>query len=421
MEKIVIVGGGFAGLNLCKRLDPKKYEICLVDRNNFHCFPPLFYQIASSGLVAANICFPFRREFKKMRNVSYHMGHVKHIDLDAKCVTTSYETISYDRLVLAAGSTNNHFGMPNLPEETFGIKTVAEAMHTRDEILDRLERGALCSDRERRRQLLSFLVVGGGPSGVEIAGALGEMKKYILRKEYPELEPDDVTITLVEGTGTLLGAMSAKSRDEALRGLKELMVNVRLDTQVKDYTDKHVTFADGTREYYETLIWTAGVKGEPMPGIPDALVGRGGRIIVDEYNRVPGYEGSLYAVGDIALMATSGYPKGHPQMAQPAIQQARNLAKNLNDGNFSRKFVYKDKGAMATIGKNKAVADIGRMSFGGFFAWLLWMAIHLISILGMRNKLSVLMNWFWNYIFYSTSLRLLLRPTMYPLRRHWAD
>lgn len=421
MEKIVIIGGGFAGLNLFKKLDPHKYEICLVDRNNFHCFPPLFYQIASSGLVAANICFPFRREFKKMRNVSYHMGHVKHIDLQAKQVTTSYETIAYDKLVLAAGSTNNYFGMDHLPEETYGIKTVAEAAHTRDEILDRFERGAICPDRERRKQLLSFLVVGGGPSGVEIAGALGEMKRYILRKEYPELEPGDVTITLVEGTGSLLGAMSAKSRDKALQGLHELMVNVRLNTQLKDYSDKYVTFGDGSREYYETLIWTAGVRGEPMPGLPAELVGRGGRVIVDEYNRVPGYEDTLYAVGDIALMTTSEYPKGHPQMAQPAIQQARNLARNLNDGSFSHKFVYKDKGSMATIGKNRAVANIGKMSFGGWFAWLLWMIIHLISILGMRNKLSVLMNWFWNYMFYSTSLRLLLRPTKFPLRRHWAD
>lgn len=421
MEKVVIIGGGFAGLNLCKRLDPKKFEVCLVDRNNFHCFPPLFYQIASSGLVPANICFPFRREFKKMGNASYHMGHVKGINLAEKTVTTSYETIRYDRLVLAAGSTNNYFGMSGLSEETYGIKTVAEASHTRDEILDRFERGALCADKTRRRQLLSFLVVGGGPSGVEIAGALGEMKKYILKKEYPELEPDDVTITLVEGTSHLLGAMSRKSQRKALEGLRELMVNVRLNTMMKGYEDKYVTFADGHREYYETLIWTAGVKGEPMPGMPTDTVGPGGRIVVDEYNRVKGHEESVYAIGDIALMVCDGYPKGHPQMAQPAIQQARNLARNLNFGEFRSKFVYNNKGSMATIGKNKAVADLGRTSFGGFFAWLIWMIIHLISILGMRNKLSVLVNWFWNYMFYSTSLRLLLRPTKFPLRRHWGD
>ena len=421
MEKIVIIGGGFAGLNLVKRLDPGKYRISLVDRNNFHCFPPLFYQFASSGLVSANICFPFRREIKKMKNVSYHMGHVKQIDIAAKKVTTSYETLDYDRLIIAAGSTNNYFGMENLAEETFGIKTVAEAAHTRDEILDRLERGAICHDPERRRRLLTFLVVGGGPSGVEIAGAIGEMKKYILSKEYPELKPDDVTVTLIEAAPQLLGAMKKKSRDRAVKDLESLMVNVRLSTGLKSYENKYVTFADGHKEYYETLIWTAGVKGEPIPGLPPETIGRGNRIIVDEYNRVKGYEDSIMAVGDIALMQCEAYPNGHPQMAQPAIQQARNLAKNLNKGEFRHKFEYLDKGSMATIGKNRAVADLKGFSFSGFFAWLTWLFIHLISILGMRNKLSVMVNWFWNYLFYSTSLRLLLRPTRFPLRKHWGD
>ena len=229
-ERIVIIGGGFAGLNLAKHLDRDKFEVKIVDRNNFHCFPPLFYQIASSGLVSANISFPFRREIRNMAGVSYHMGHVKNIDLEHRRVTTSYETIDYDRLVIAAGSTNNYFGMDKLAEETYGIKTVAQAAHTRDEILDRFERGALCTDPERRRQLLSFVVVGGGPSGVEIAGALGEMKKYILSKEYPELKPEDVTITLIEGASTLLGAMRPKSQQKALEGLRDLMVNVRLNT-----------------------------------------------------------------------------------------------------------------------------------------------------------------------------------------------
>lgn len=419
-EKIVIIGGGFAGLNLVKHLDRAKFDVHLIDRNNFHCFPPLFYQIASSGLVSANICFPFRKEFKKLKHASYHMGHVKNIDLESKTVTTSYETVAYDKLVIAAGSTNNYFGMDNLGEDTFGIKTVAQAAHTRDEILDRLERGAMCTDRERRRQLLTFLVVGGGPSGVEIAGAIGEMKKYILAKEYPELEQDDVTVTLIEGAPTLLGAMSKKSRDKAKKDLENLMVNVRLNTALKSYENKYVTFADGHKEYYETLIWTAGVKGEPMPGLPAESIGRGNRIMVDEYNRVKGLE-DVMAIGDIALMQCEDYPNGHPQMAQPAIQQAANLAKNLNHGEFSRSFKYYDKGSMATIGKNRAVADLKGFSFSGFFAWLTWLFIHLISILGMRNKLSVMMNWFWNYLFYSTSLRLLLRPTKFPLRKHWGD
>ncbi len=420
MERIVIIGGGFAGLNLVKKLDKEKFRVMVVDRNNFHCFPPLFYQIASSSLASANICFPFRREFIKHRNVTYHMGHVKDIDLKGKKVTTSYETLEYDRLIIAAGSTSNYFGMNGLANMTFGIKTVAQAAHTRDEIIDRLERGAMEPDPKRRKELLSFLVVGGGPSGVEMAGALGEMKKYILPKEYPELSPEDVRITLVEGTGKLLGAMREKSSAKALKYLQDLMVDVRLNTTMKDYSDKYVTFGDGTKEYWETVIWTAGVKGEPMPGIPAECMGRGGRIVVDEYNRVKGLDGVM-AVGDIALMECDAYPHGHPQMAQPAIQQAANLAKNLNEGNFTHEFKYHDKGSMATIGKNRAVADLPGSSYSGVVAWLMWMLIHLLSILGMRNKVTVMLNWVWNYFNYSTSLRLLLRPTKYPLRRHWGD
>ena len=420
MERIVIIGGGFAGLNLVKKLDKNKFRIMIVDRNNFHCFPPLFYQIASSSLASANICFPFRRELIKHKNVTYHMGHVKNIDTAAKKVTTSYETLEYDRLIIAAGSTSNYFGMDGLAHMTFGIKTVAQAAHTRDEIIDRLERGAMESDPKRRRELLSFLVVGGGPSGVEMAGALGEMKKFILPKEYPELSPDDVRITLVEGTGKLLGAMKEKSSEKALKYLKDLMVDVRLNTTMKDYSDKYVTFGDGNREYWETVIWTAGVKGEPMPGIPAECIGRGGRLAVDTYNRVKGLD-NVMAVGDIALMECEDYPHGHPQMAQPAIQQAANLAKNMNEGEFTHEFKYHDKGSMATIGKNRAVADLPGSSYSGIVAWLMWMLIHLLSILGMRNKVTVMLNWIWNYFNYSTSLRLLLRPSKYPLRRHWGD
>ena len=420
-EKILIIGGGFAGLNLAKRLDKNRFEVMVLDRNNYHSFPPLFYQIASSGLDTSNISFPFRREFKKLKNVTYHMGHVKNIDLDAKTVTSSYETISYDRLVIAAGSTNNYFGIPNLAETVFGIKTAPEAMHTRDEILDRLERGALEKDPKRRKELLSFLVVGGGPSGVEIAGAIGEMKRDIIPREYPELSQDDITVTLVEGAPRLLGAMEEKSSAKACKYLEDLLVDVRLNTLMKSYDNKMVTFADGHQEYWETVIWTAGVMGEPMPGLPKDAVGPGNRIKVDEFNRVVGHEQDVLAIGDIALMISDKYPKGHPQMAQPAIQQARNLAKNMNAGNWESKFVYQDKGSMATVGKNRAVADLKKLSFSGMIAWWMWMAIHLISILGMRNKLNVMLNWIWNYFTYSTSLRLLLRPTKYPLRRHWGD
>lgn len=420
METIVVIGGGFAGLNLISRLNPNKYQVKLIDRNNFHCFPPLFYQIASSGLDASNICFPFRREFKKRRNVTYHLGHVKNIDVEAKTVTTSYETIPYDKLVIAAGTTNNFFGIEGLDKKVFGIKTVAEASYTRDEILDRLERGAICKDPKRRRELLSFLVVGGGPAGVEIAGALGEMKRDVLPREYPELSPDDVDITLVEGSDRLLGAMAPECSEKALQYLKDLMVKVRLEETMTNYDDKYVEFADGKREYWETLIWTAGVKGEPMPGFPSDSLLRNGRIKVDEFNRVEGHE-DIYALGDIACCITPEYPHGLPQVAQPAIQGARCLAKNLNSGEFKCKFVYKDKGSMATVGKHRAVMQVGSKVVGGIIAWLAWLLIHLISILGMRNKVNVLLNWIWNYLTYSTSLRLLLRPKHYPERRHWGD
>lgn len=420
-KRIVIIGGGFAGINLAKKIDKDLYDVKVVDRNNFHSFPPLFYQIASSGLDASNISFPFRREFKRLKNVAYHMGHVKNINTDAKQVTTSYETLDYDYLVLAAGTTNNFFGMPDMERKVFCIKTVAEASRCRDEILDRLERGAISDDPERRKQLLSFLVVGGGPSGVEIAGALGEMKRDILCREYPELSKDDVKITLVEGSGKLLGPMSEKASQKAVEYLKDLLVDVRLNTMLKSYEDKIVTFADGHQEYCETLIWTAGVCGETLPGLSRDVIGRGGRVLVDRYNRVKGLEDSVFAIGDIALMATEKWPAGHPQVAQPAIQQAVNLAKNLNRGEFRYPFEYFDKGSMATVGKNRAVADLGKLKLSGRIAWWIWMLIHLVSILGMRNKLNVMLNWVWNYFSYSTSLRLLLRPTKYPERRHWGD
>lgn len=420
MKTIIIIGAGFAGLNLAKRLDRNKYRIKIIDRNNFHAFPPLFYQIASSGLVAGDISFPLRRELRKLPGITYHMGHVKQIDILNKTVATSYETLNYDILVIAAGTTNNYFGNDKLAETVFGIKTINEAIHTRDEILDRLERAAICNDPERKKQLLSFLVVGGGPTGVEIAGAIGEMKRFVLPREYPELSPDDLKITLVEGSDSILSTMGKDCGTKAEKDLSSLLVEVRKSTFVKDYQDKIVTFADGTKEYWETIIWTAGVKGETMPGIPDDAIGRGGRILVDEFHRMKGHD-DIYAIGDISLMQTEESPNGQPQVAPAAIQHAKNLARNLNSDKPPRPFRYFDKGSMATIGKHRAVARFGKMIFSGFIAWLMWMFVHLMSLLGMRNKFSVLSNWVWNYFSYSHALRLLIRPTRFPLRHHWGD
>lgn len=419
-KTLVIIGGGFGGLNLIKHLRRGLYDIKLVDRNNFHSFPPLYYQVASSGLAPSDISFPLRRELARRGDFTYHMGRVLSVDTEAKVIRTDYESIPYDLLVIAAGTTNNFFGMEDMDRHVFCIKSVQEAVRTRDEILDRLERGAICTDPELRRQLLSFVVIGGGPAGVEIAGALGEMKKYVLPREYPELDPSEVKIKLVEGGPRLLAAMGEKAGSKAALYLRQLMVDVCLNTAMKAYSDKRIEYADGTSEYCGTLVWTAGVKGVPMPGIPAGALTHGDRIVVDEYNRVRGVE-DVFAIGDIACMVTEEYPHGHPQVAQPAIQQGRNLASNLNRGEMTAPFRYRDKGSMATVGKHRAVVLVGNRCMSGYVAWLIWMFIHLISLLGMKNRISVMTNWVWNYMTYSSQLRLLFRPTKYPHYRHWSE
>lgn len=423
-KKIVVIGGGFAGINFLKSIDKKKYHVVLIDRNNYHSFPPLFYQIASSGLDPDSICFPFRRELHKgkAKGAEYHIGCVESIDTINRVVNTQYETVCYDYLVIAAGTTNNFFGNDRLIDTVYTIKSTAQAMRTRDEILDRLERASICSNAEERKRMLSFTVVGGGPAGVEIAGALGEMKRYILHRNYPSIPPDDVVIRILEGADCLLGAMSKKSQEDAKRFLSELMVDIRLGHVMKDYRDNIVTLDDGSSFHTGMLIWTAGITGVSVPLAGTTVKpGRGGRFAVDSYNRVIGLENNVFALGDICVMTTEEYPSGHPQLAQVAIQQGRNLANNLNDGHFSKSFVYKDKGTMATIGRNRAVADIGRCHLGGFMAWMAWMFVHLMSILGMRNKLTVLINWIWNYFGYATSLRLLLAPSRYPKPWRWGE
>lgn len=422
-EKIVVIGGGFAGLSLIKHIDKDRFDVTLVDRNNFHSFPPLFYQIASSGVEPGSICFPFRREIRrgKAKGVNFRLGEVKSIDYREKTVTTQYETIGFDRLIIAAGTTNNFFGNDDLIKYVYTLKSTAQAMRMRDEVLDRLERASIAPSSEERRRLLSFVVIGGGPAGVEIAGALGEMKRFIVPREYPSISQDEVSIILLEGSGSLLGAMSEKSQADAQKYLQRLMVDVRLNCLMKSYSENVVTLSDGSGIYSGMVIWTAGVSGQPiaMENAGDVM-GRGYRVKVDPFSRVVGYD-DIFAIGDMSLMATDENPKGHPQLAQVAIQQGRHLAAQLNSGRFDTPFNYKDKGTMATVGRDMAVADLGKTHFSGFFAWILWMFIHLISILGMRNKISVLIDWVWAYFSYGTSLRLLLHTSRWPLRSRWGE
>lgn len=422
-ERIVVIGGGFAGLNFIKNIDKNKFDVTLIDRNNFHSFPPLFYQVASSGLDPASIAFPFRNEMRKRhaRGVKYHMGNVTEIDVKAKKVVTSLETLPYDKLVIAAGTTNNFFGNDKLRDKVYTLKSTSEALRIRNDALDHLERAAICNDPVKRRKLLSFVVIGGGPAGVEVAGALGEMKRYAIKRDYPSLQPEEVSITLLEGNDRVLAAMSSNSSRRALKDLTSLMVDVRTGTLMKDYVDDEVILSDGTKIEAGMVVWTAGVTAEPftLKGT-DLKLGPGNRFVTDQYNCVLGVD-DVYALGDIGYTSTDLYPKGYPQLAQVAIQQARHLAKGLNNGVFAKPFEYVDKGAMATIGRKKAVADLKNFHLSGVVAWMAWMFIHLISILGMRNKITVVINWMWAYFTYNTALRLLIHTNRYPLRRRWKD
>lgn len=424
-EKVVIIGGGFAGLNLIKHLDRNKFDVVLVDRHNYHSFPPLFYQIASSGLDPGSICFPLRRELYRRldgKGVTLAVGNAHSVDPARKVVMVDDREIRYDKLVIANGTTNNFFNMPELIEDVFTLKSAPQAIRCRNQILYNLEQAAITKDRERRRRLLCFVVVGGGPTGVEIAGALGEMKRYVLPREYPSIPQEDLRILLVEAAPTLLGTMNAKSGEEVTGYLKHLMVDVKTGVGMSSYKDGVVKLGDGQSIRTDTVIWTAGVTGVPLEIIgSDIQRGRGARFVVDGCNRVIGLE-DVYAIGDIALMpdVDKAFPGGHPQLAQVAIQQSRLLAKNLNK-KTEQEFVYNDKGTMATVGRNRAVADLGKLHLKGFPAWFIWMFIHLISILGMRNKISVLINWIWAYFSYQSSLRILIRPDKYPVKNRWRE
>ncbi len=416
-QRIVVIGAGFGGLSFCKKIDKSKFDITIIDRNNYHSFPPLFYQVASGGLEPSSVAFPLRRECRgrKMKGCNFIYGEVKTIDTVARTVTTGLSTIPYDKLVIAAGTTNNFFGIDNLQQRVCTLKSTSQAIRTRNEVLLKLERAAVEPDAGRRRRMLTFAVIGGGPTGVEIAGALGELKRYVIPREDPSISPEEVKVVLAEGSDRLLRTMSQASSRHALSALGKLMVDVRLGKVMKSYDDNGlITFADGDTLCADTMIWTAGITAEPLDFVgftPEKCPG--GRLSVDCYNRICGAD-DIYAIGDIAYHADKSQPDGCPQLAQGAIQQGRRLADNLNNPDRQRPFVYKDKGSMATIGRNHAVVDLHRAHFSGWFAWITWMAVHLLSLLGMRNKVITLLDWTWSYFTFSSSLRIILRPSRNP-------
>ena len=411
-RRVVVVGGGLGGLKLVSSLRDTDFQVVLVDKNNYNQFPPLIYQVASAGLEPSNISFPFRRLFQGWKNFFFRMAEVQHIDTEEKAIKTSIGTIHYDDLVLAAGATTNFFGNKNIEASALPMKSVSDSMRLRNTILQNLERAETEDNEARKQALMNIAIVGGGPSGVEIAGVLAEMKQTILPRDYPDLDTSCMHIYLINATPRLLGAMSERSSREAEKALKELGVEVMTNCMVTDYVDKELVLKDGQRISAETVIWVSGIKANNIDGIPTESIGHAGRILVDRFNRVKGLK-DVYAIGDQCIVeGDEAYPYGHPQLAQVAIQQAKTLAKNLirqEKGETEQPFSYHNLGTMATIGRKKAVVEIGKLKFGGFFAWLLWLIVHLRSILGVKNKTIVFLNWMWSYMNYKQSLRLILK------------
>lgn len=416
-KRVVILGGGLGGLRLAEDLYGVGMQVVLIDKNNFHQFPPLIYQIASAGIDPSSISFPFRQIFRKRKDFYFRMAEARMVDTDKKILQTSIGKIDYDYLVLAAGATTNFFGNKNIEDWAIPMKTVPEAMGLRNALLSNLERALTCATEEERQELLNVVIVGGGATGVEIAGALSEMKRYVIPYDYPDMDSSLMHIYLIEAGDRLLAGMSQDSSKKAYDFLKSMGVDIQFGKMVTDYRDHKVIMKDGSEIPTRTFLWVSGIRANAMPGIDESHMGRGFRFKVDQYNRIPDLDG-VFAIGDQCLQSTDeAYPNGHPQVAQVAIQQAKNLAKNLkkiNEGQAESSltaFKYKNLGSMATIGRNKAVVEIGKLRSQGFFAWILWLVVHLRSILGVKNKMMVLLNWLWKYVSYNDSIRMITYAT----------
>ena len=411
-KRVVIVGGGFAGLTLAQKLVKSNYQVVLLDKNNYHQFQPLFYQVAMSGLEPSSIVFPLRKAFQKYKDIYIRVTEVQNIDIDNKRVDTPLGICNYDYLVLAIGADTNFFGNEQVARLAIPMKSVSEALFLRNRILADYEKALSTLDYEARQGLIDIVIVGGGPTGVEVAGALAEMKRYIMPKDYPELDHSEIDIYLIQGGDRILPSMSPKASEKAMDFLESLGVKIKLDCRVTNFDGTNVFMSDDTQIRTDKVIWAAGITGNKINGLPEESTTYGRRLKVNRYNEVEGLE-NIFAIGDIAYMEEEAYPQGHPQVAQVAMQQANLLAKNLKNiskGKAMKTFSYKDLGSMATIGRNRAVADLPGFKFQGAFAWFIWLFVHLFQLLGVKNKVFVFFNWVWNYFTYDQSLRLIIRP-----------
>jgi NADH:ubiquinone reductase (H+-translocating) len=414
IKKVIVVGGGFAGINLIKKLSrDKRFHITLVDKNNYHFFPPLLYQVSTAFIEPSNISYPFRRLFQEKPNLRFHMGALLKVNRENNTIETENGILPYDYLVLGIGTESNFFGIENVKQRSLPMKTIDDALNLRNYLLLTMEKAVRTNDQKERDKLLNIVIAGGGPTGVELAGMLAELGHNVAAKEYPEIKNLQGHIHLIDAAPVLLGPMSKKAQEEATEVLSKLGVKIKLNVAVKDYVDGTVLLANGETIPSNVLIWTSGVTAREVPGLPAEVIARGRRIQVDEYNKVQGTQ-NIFAIGDICLQTTDkNFPKGHPQVAQVAIQQGKLLAENLiriQNNQPLRAFAYNDKGTMAIISKYKAVADLPKLFFKGFFAWLVWLFIHIIPLVGFRNKMKLAFSWFWSFITNDPTLRLIIRP-----------
>ncbi len=413
--RIIIIGGGFGGLEVAKGLNGFKAQTVLFDKYNHHCFQPLLYQVATSGLETSSIVFPFRKRFANQEDFFFRLGEVTQIKPEENYIETSIGGLRYDYLVIANGATTNFYGMKDVEQLAHPMKTIIDAIKLRNIIIRNFETALLTDDEELMDSLIDVVIVGGGPTGVELAGAISELKRHVFPNDYKELELNKMDIHLVEATPRLLNGMSDVSARKAQQYLEKMGVNIHLNCAVKSYDGYEVTFSNGEKLISRNLIWAAGVRGQPINGINAESIGRGGRIQVDEFNRVKGHE-NIFAIGDACIMESGdpAYASGHPQVAPPAMQQGRLVAKNIKrliQKKEMKPFRYKHQGSMATVGRNRAVVDLPAFRTQGFLAWFIWMFVHLISLIGFRNKFFVLLSWLWSYFSYDKSNRLIMaRP-----------
>lgn len=407
-KRIIIIGAGFAGLKLARKLGSSVYQVVMIDKRNYHQFQPLFYQVATSGLEPSNISFPIRKVFQEYTNLHFRNTELLEVRTDEKIIVTSAGELNYYKLIIATGVDTNYFGNQNIEKYSIPMKSTSQAINLRNRILESFEAAILTDNKKEQTKQLSVVIVGGGPTGVELSGAIAELKRFVLPKDYPELDFNLMKIRLYEASPKLLNVMSEKASKDALKFLTKLGVEVHLNTMISDYDGENMTLADGTIYKVQNLVWAAGVGGKRIKGISDEHYVRANRLAVDRTNQILGLK-DVCALGDIASMQTDKYKNGHPQVAQVAIQQAAQLAKNLLQ-NTEEPFEYNDKGSMATVGRNMAIVDLKNFSFSGSMAWFVWLIVHLMAIVGVKNRLFIIINWAQGYFSRDQSLRVLIRP-----------